>query len=503
MSKGIPTFPAAQLDLSYDSDLAMLSDAVYASKDDLISAKTGGGVKNAELPLNWSLLGGNERLERDNFRDDRATGLTAATFEIEGDLDKRLVIAFRGSDEAQDWLGPNVRLAADGDLLGAVGVSGPKTEHTQKQMGDVQRAAVDPISRVFGSDRGSKDWDPQIEAALDYALAMHRKYGADHKIEVTGHSLGGAHAQIVAHTFGWGGRTFDAPGAKNIIESDGYEKWCKKNSVTPAGAPDYEHGTVQQASLLNYTVNNSVVNERTGAHIGPKLSISSLAGRQGVLEHGQWAVGLIAGAIAETPLLDQTVGKVIGPGSKWVEYLSKGAAITADANERHDMTRISRAFQEDVANGRTLPRQYGDVGPAEDGSRRLACDPAQPSHPDHTMHETIKTGVQGIYAKHGLPFDESGERHVAALLANAKQSGLTRIDHVVEGVGAKSGADIFVVEGDLRDPANKRALVNTDVAAQIPVEKSIQQIDAANQRQGQLAQEQSQEQTRTVAPRTV
>lgn len=500
MSKGTPTFPAAQLDLSYDSDLAMLSDAVYASKAELAALTPPDGV---ELPLNWSLLGDREWSNRDNFKDDRSTGLTAAAFEMSYDADKRIVIAFRGSDEAQDWLGPNVRLAADGDLLGAIGVSGPKTEHTQKQMGDVQRAAVDPIGRVFGSDRGSKDWDPQIEAALDYALAMQRKYGADHKIEVTGHSLGGAHAQIVAHTFGWGGRTFDAPGAKNIIESEGYQKWCKKNGVTPPGAPDYEHGTVQQASLLNYTVNNSVVNERTGDHIGTKMSISSLAGRQGVLEHGQWAVGLIAGAIAETPLLDQTVGKVIGPGSKWVEYLSKGAALGADVSERHDMSRISRAFQEDVANGRTIPRQYGDASSGEDVSRRLANGPAQPGHPDHSMHEAIKSGVQDIYAKHGMPFNESGERHVAALLANAKQSGLTRIDHVVEGVGAKSGADIFVVEGDLRDPANKRALVNTEAAAQIPVEKSIQQIDAANQRQGQLAQEQSQDQTRTVAPRTV
>jgi len=502
MAKDIPNFPGAQLDLRYDADLAQLSDAVYGSRDELILAKNA-GRQSIVLPVNWSLAGQMEDWEGSSFKDDRSTGLTAAVFEMSGDVDKRVVIAFRGSDEAQDWYGPNLRLAADGDLLGAIGVSGPKTEHTQRQMGDVQRAAVDPVSRALGSDRGSKDWDPQIEAALDYALAIQRKYGGDHKIEVTGHSLGGAHAQIVAHTFGWGGRTFDAPGAKNIIESEGYQKWCKANGVTPPGALAYEHGTVQQSSLLNYTVNNSVVNDRTGDHIGTKMSISSLAGRQGVVEHGQWALGLIGGAIAETPLLDQTLGRVIGPGSKWVEYLSKGAAMGADVSERHDMSRISRAFQEDVANGRTIPRQYGDASPGMEDSRRLASDPARPTHPDHSMHEAIKAGVQNIYSKHGMPFDESGERHVAALLANAKQSGLTRIDHVVEGVGAKSGADIFVVEGDLRDPANKRALVNTDVAAQIPVEKSIQQIDAANQRQGQLAQEQSQEQTRTVAPRTV
>lgn len=501
MSKNdTPIFPGAILDLKEDAAYAMLSDAVYGDHADLVAARDGESPSYT-LPQPWSLLGQVESTQRDNFEDDRKNGLTVAAFEKKDDPERRIVLAFRGSDEAQDWYGPNIKLAADGDLLGAIGVSGPKTEHPQKQMGDVQRAAVDHVASGLG--RGAKDWDPQIEAALNYAHAMQRKYGADHKIEVTGHSLGGAHAQIVAHTFGWGGRTFDAPGAKNIIESAEYRTWCKQNGVTPPGAPAYKHRTVQHSSLLNYTVNNSVVNERTGDHIGPKLSISSLAGRQGVLEHGQWAVGLISGAIAETPLLDQSLGKVIGPGSKWVEYLSKGAALGADVTERHDMSRISRAFQEDVANGRTIPRQYGDASSGEDVSRRLANGPAQPGHPDHSMHEAIKSGAQNIYAKHGMPFSESGERHVAALLANAKQSGLTRIDHVVEGVGAKSGTDIFVVEGDLRDPANKRALVNTEVAAQIPVEKSIQQIDAANQRQDQLAQEQSQDQTRTVAPRTV
>lgn len=491
-----PIFPGAMLDLREDAAYAMLSDAAYGDHADLVAARDGKS-QSYRLPERWSLLDEVESTQRHNFLDDRENGLTVAAFEKRGDPERRIVLAFRGSDEAQDWYGPDIQLAADGDLLGAVGAPGPKTERTQKQLGDAQRIALGYIGR------GGKDWDPQIEAALNYALQMHRKYGADHKIEVTGHSLGGAHAQIVAHTFGWGGRTFDAPGAKNILESVGYKEWCRINNVSPPGAPAYEHGTVQQTSLLNYTVNNSVVNERTGDHIGSKFSISSLAGRQGVLEHGQWAAGLIAGAIAETPLLDQTVGRVIGPGSKWVEYLVKGAAIGADASERHDMSRISRAFQEDVADGRTLPRQYGDTSPEADGSRRLARDPAQPGHPDHPMYEKIKSGVQDIYTERGMPFDEAGERTVAALLATAKQNGLERVDHVIAGARATSGADIFAVEGGLRDPAHKLAMVNTDVAAQVPVETSIQQIDAANQRQEPLAQGQSQEQPRTVAPRTI
>lgn len=502
MAKDFPTFPGARLDLEHDAELAMLSDAVYGSKSDIIISKNARASTSVELPLNWSLAGGYEEFETANYKDDRKTGLTAAAFEMEGDANKRIVIAFRGSDEAQDWYGPNVKLAADGDLLGAAGLPGPKGEHPQKQVGDVQRAAAGHISQAF--DRGSKDWDPQIEAALNYALEIQKKYGKDHNIEVTGHSLGGAHAQIVAHTFGWGGRTFDAPGAKNILESEGYKQWCKNHNITPAGAPDYSPGTVQTASLLNYTVNNSAVSERTGDHIGPKMSISSLAGREGFKEHAQWAVGLVGGAIAETPLLDQTVGKVIGSGAKWVDYLSKGAAVVGDANERHDMSRISKAFQEDVKDGRTIPRQYGDAAsPDAVGGSRIAGDPRNPEHPNHSMHGTIHAGVEQVYARQGLALGEGCDRTSAALLVNARQCGLSQVDHVVPGQQAAAGIDVFAVQGDLHDPAHKRAQVNTQVAGQIPVETSFQQLATVNQQQAVVQEATQQEQTRAQTARTV
>ena len=493
MNTKVPTFPGAMLDLKEDAAYAMLSDAVYGDHADLVAARDGKSAEY-ELPERWSLLGAVESLQRDNFEDDRGTGLTVAAFEKQNDPERRIVLAFRGSDERQDWTGPNIQLAADGDLLGAMGLPGPKTKHTEQQLGDAQRF-------VAGySSRGGDDWDPQIEAALNYALAMHRKYGANHKIEVTGHSLGGAHAQVVAHTFGWGGRTFDAPGAKNIIESPLYRQWCQRNGVTPPGAPAYEHGTVQQASLLNYTVNNSAVSARTGDHIGPKLSISSLAGRQGVLEHGQWAVGLVGGAIAETPLFDQTLGRTMGAGAKWVEYLSKGAAIGADANERHDMSRISRAFQEDVANGRTLPRQYGDAEPVLGDDRRLARDPSQPAHPDHEMLEQIRRGMRTIDAGIGKPYDEASERISRCLLAACKDNremypgrevslsanALTRVDHVAMG----RNGHVFAVEGRLDDPASKRVCVSAEQALNTPIEQSDQKLAAANQT---IAQEQERE----------
>ena len=490
----VPAFPAARLNLQEDAAYAMLSDAVYASKAELIAAGRGQG-RDASLPERWSLLGV-DAVQADNFEDKRHTGLTAAAFERQGDPDRRIVLAFRGSDEKEDWLGPNVQLALDGDLLGAAGLPGPQIDRTRKQMAEVQRAIAGAVTP------GMQDWHPQFEEALNYALKIHREYGADHRIEVTGHSLGGAHAQVVAHTFGWGGRTFDAPGARNIIGSVGYEEWCERHGITPPGAPAYEPGTVQPTNLLNYAVNNSVVSSNTGEHIGPKLSISSLAGREGLVEHAQWAAGLIGGGIADTPFLKQTLGPAIGTGAKWVEYLSKGAAIGADASERHDMSRISRAFQEDVEAGRDMPRQYGELPPGPGAARAMALTPDHPEHPRHGLLEQIRAGVRTLDEGAGKPYDEGSERLSRSLLAacldnrerypgrevSLSTNALNRVDHVVLG----GNGQVFAVEGRLDDPAHKLACVPVEQALRTPLEQSDRKLADATQA---IAQEQERERT--------
>lgn len=480
------TRPAATLNLANDADLSMMADAVYGTRDDLITAKSGLGQKDYCLPLNWSLLGGDEGRQSDNFRDDRRSGLTAAVFERAGDADGRLVISFRGSDERRDWIGPNLRLAADGELLEVAGLSGPATGHTKQQMAAIQTAVL-------------SDWDPQFEAALDYAREIHGRYGREHKIEVTGHSLGGAHAQIVAHTFGWSGRTFDAPGAENIINSEGYKRWCEKHEITPAGVPDYRHGTLQAESFLNYTVNNSVVSHKSGDHIGGKMSISSLVGREGIKAHAEWAVGLVGGAISETPLLGKGAGMAYGVNERWISGIANAANVAGDASDRHDMARIVRLFQKAVENGRELPYQFGDTtGPAR--PEKVVSDPRQPGHADHAMYEKIKGGVTTSHQQQGRSFDEGGERIAVGLLVAAKQAGLDRVDHVVPSVGANPGETYFVVEGDLRDPAHKRAQVSVATSEQTPIAESLQKLDVENQRLAET-QSQNQEQARSNGPR--
>ncbi|MGN7917258.1 XVIPCD domain-containing protein [Lysobacter sp. 22409] len=486
MSSRPSLYPPAKFDLSEDADLSMMADAVYGARDELIVAKSGLGRKEYQLPTNWSLLGANEEREGLNFRDDRKSGFTAAVFEKETTEGRRLAIAFRGSDELADWIGPNRVLAADGDLLGTAGLPGPATEATKGQAAKAQVALIGA-------------WNPQFEEALDYALDIHKKYGADHMIEVTGHSLGGAHAQLVAYTFGWGGRTFDAPGAVNVIESKDYRDWLKKHDITPAGAPEYQYGVVQQQSFLNYTVNNSVVSHESGDHIGGKMSISSLVGREGIKAYAAWAVGLVGGAISETPLLGKAAGTAYGVNERWISGIANAANVAGDASDRHDMARIVRLFQKAVENGRELPYQFGDTTePAR--PEKVVSDPRQAGHADHAMYEKIKDGVTASHQQQGRSFDEGGERIALGLFVAAKQAGLSRIDHVVPSVGVNPGETYFLVEGDLRDPAHKRAQVSVAIAEQTPIAESLQKLDVESQRMAET-QNQNQEQARSNGPR--
>jgi len=61
----------------------------------------------------------------------------------------------------------------------------------------------------------------------------------------------------------------------------------------------------------------------------------------------------------------------------------------------------------------------------------------------------------------------------------APEQGLEQVDHVVLSnatANQPAGHTIFVVQGDLSDPAHLRAGMPTAVAAQTPVAESLQQL---------------------------
>ncbi len=121
---------------------------------------------------------------------------------------------------------------------------------------------------------------------------------------------------------------------------------------------------------------------------------------------------------------------------------------------------------------------------------------------DRDMLDSIRRGVAGIDEAHGRSYDGTSERISAGLLATAKESGLEHVDHVVLGNAPSDGSAqrLFVVQGELNDPAHVRASMTAEEAARTPVEQSfakVEQISQAQQERASLApQEPTLEQTR-------
>ncbi|WP_329914754.1 XVIPCD domain-containing protein [Stenotrophomonas sp. SMYL86] len=109
-----------------------------------------------------------------------------------------------------------------------------------------------------------------------------------------------------------------------------------------------------------------------------------------------------------------------------------------------------------------------------------------PNHPDYGLNQQIRQGVAALDAQHGRPFDQTSERLTASLTVLAREQGLQQVDHVlVSNATAQhpAGHNIFVVQGDPTNPAHLRAMMPTAVAAQTPVEQSMQALGLAAQQQ--------------------
>jgi len=121
---------------------------------------------------------------------------------------------------------------------------------------------------------------------------------------------------------------------------------------------------------------------------------------------------------------------------------------------------------------------------------RALQDPTQAGHPDHALYQQIREGVEALDAKHGRSFDEVSERMTASLLVLAKDNDLERVDHVLVSNATRehpAGHTLFVVQGEPSNPAHQRAAMPTEMAAQTPVEESLQQFDSVSREAHQRA----------------
>ncbi len=172
----------------------------------------------ANLPQGWTFVSGNVEPP-------------FAAFSFRNDTTGEVIVAYRGTDGFSD-------LAANLKILGG-------GWNSQFQQG------MDFLARVgVNRDAFPSGYDPS-------------------KLLVTGHSLGGAIAQIVAQAYGLDGSTIDPAAARRIVETDEF-----RTAAVDALLPATGMGIAR--SFTNHVVGSSLVSGGTGEHLGNVSYIPSL-----------------------------------------------------------------------------------------------------------------------------------------------------------------------------------------------------------------------------------
>jgi hypothetical protein len=147
-----------------------------------------------------------------------------------------------------------------------------------------------------------------------------------------------------------------------------------------------------------------------------------------------------------------------------------------------------------------------DRSPADGVLPRRLAD-LQPGDRDYALYTQIREGVAAMDAAQGRGFDATSERMTASLMVHAREAGIERVDHVVlsratDSAGA--GQSVFLVQGDLGDPAHLRSSMATNDAVRAPVEESMAGLASATAIADQsltLQTEQQKQETQNAAVR--
>lgn len=98
--------------------------------------------------------------------------------------------------------------------------------------------------------------------------------------------------------------------------------------------------------------------------------------------------------------------------------------------------------------------------------------------------EQAERAVRQLDESLGRKYDSNSACMAASLACLAKQNGFDCIDHVVlstDGPNTRAGQNVFVVQGDLDDPAKRRAHMATSEAIAAPVEQSLARLQAMSE----------------------
>ncbi|WP_329752962.1 XVIPCD domain-containing protein [Stenotrophomonas maltophilia] len=229
------------------------------------------------------------------------------------------------------------------------------------------------------------------------------------------------------------------------------------------------------ATLSNVQVQREIV-----AGGGPDIGVSGTGSRP--QQYGTIAAELQAGRINRSQALGQiaevfkTEAPSVGPHATYELYYG-------DFYDR-EIAPTQRRRRPDPEFDAERTALAASVGSATDDSlslQRATFSVAELGDADRSLYRQIRAGVERLDAESGKQWDESSQRMSASLLVLAKEQGLSRVDHVVLNSPTESlarGEKVFVVEGAMDDPAQRRGAMNTMDALRTPEAESLHRAEA-------------------------
>jgi Uncharacterized alpha/beta hydrolase domain (DUF2235) len=159
---------------------------------------------------------------------------------------------------------------------------------------------------------------------------------------------------------------------------------------------------------------------------------------------------------------------------------------------------------EDLA--KRFPERLVPIAPEPSNPNKLqsSLDPNKPDHPDNKLHMQSVHAVYRMDTQMGRVPDDASARMAASLTVLAKKEGLG-IDLATLSQGSpneKPGEKVFIVQGELGDPASRKACMSTLQAATTPVEKSFAQLDTMNVQPPKVIAQKLEEPAQSQEPRS-
>lgn len=325
------------------------------------------------------------------------------------------------------------------------------------------------------------------------ALQSRLNGGHTPQVTVTGHSLGGALAQITSHHFNIKGETFNAYGAVSLsyrIPEGGNTMINHVMASDPVSAASPHFGQVRiyanpdeikrlsAAGFSNHPLRDLIPDRpilAAGSSFGAH-KLGNFLGDGSVLKH------------PDTQQLAKDNAKMIEEYRDDVESLRSG------------VTRAARGIPGgaiDLYDHIRGPLQPGEPARREAEKNGHHTSMLRMDDANHLGNPLFNDAIRGVHTQDvraGRVPDVMSTQLAGSLAAEMHAAGGKRIDEVVMNADASRS---FAVQGQGGDPAHLRVSVDTAVAMNTPLEQSSQRIEQQSAGQA-LAREQQLEQTQAT-----